>query len=727
MLAVVAAAALLSQFGAQGLKLFTEDGPSLPGDRDAPEPPPSEFIDLLSKSSQPIQPMSWADANLLASQVVADLSMDELLNLAHGSHFSFQKMAPETGFYTGNTEAVPRLGIPALKMQDAGQGFRPTDPAQNGTTTSFPCLLALASTWDETLTGLVASSIAEEFASKGANVMLGPSVNVHRVATNGRNFEYLSGEDPYLGSRLTFKFVEAVQAAGVMATVKHFAFNEQETNRQVQNSVVDERTAWELYYPPFEAAVGAGVGAIMCSYNRVNGSFACESEELLKHVLRDRMKFKGLVMSDWYATHAHSALLRGLDQEMPGTDGSQVGNVISHINLAKIQKLKDPVDALRKAAVNVLTAIYRLRLHERPGCVPPACDAQLHTNAKSERHSLIARAAASHAVVLLKNDGHLLPFHRWRVHSIAISGPAAEPNAAGGLTADYYSGGGSGHVPVGAVQSPRQAIVARAAKAGIKVVNGTAADVCIVVVGATASEGVDRTSLNVEGEPDIEKAAHECNRTVVLMQTPGAVVTPWRERVDSIANLFLGGEETANAWAAMLFGDHTPSGKLPVTFPESMIDVVRPGLGWNVNYSEGLLTAYRSPTVRAAFPFGHGLSYANFEYTDAKAKPKCPWSACAIVTITNPKSSRYPGREVVQAYVHFGNQPREPNLMLRGFHKTGVLKPGQTEKVFFRLDPRDLSVYKPEIGGWVEQRNVTLHIGSSSADIRAVVPLIPKF
>merc|ERR1740138_964001 len=240
------------------------------------------------------------------------MTKEEMFGLVRGVHFSIAG-GPEPGYYTGSIEPIPRLGVPALKMADAGNGFRPTNPGEEGTTTCWPSLLSLASTWSADTVNEIATAIGAEFHGKGANVILGPSLNVHRIARNGRNFEYLSGEDPHLGAVLTKAYVKGVQSQGVMATAKHYAFNEQETNRMAEDSQVDERTAWELYYPPFQAAVDAGIGGIMCSYNKVNGTYASANSNLLVRDLREKMGFKGLVMSDWMATHSPRAIENGLD------------------------------------------------------------------------------------------------------------------------------------------------------------------------------------------------------------------------------------------------------------------------------------------------------------------------------------------------------------------------------------------------------------------------------
>lgn len=665
-------------------------------------------------------PRTWLEARNMANGKVRRMREEELHSLVRGSHFSVSSLSPEKGFYAGNTPAIPRLRIPALKMHDAGQGFR-TDPEQAGTTTSFPCGLALAATWDLAIVRRTAAAIAQEFVGKGANVMLGTSISVHRVQLSGRNFESLAGEDPYLGSVMAFNYILGAQGQGVMTTVKHFAFSHQETNRTMQDSVVDDRTAWELYYPPFQAAIAAGAGAIMCSLNRVNGIHACENSDLLERDLKGKMRFPGFVMSEWYGTHNATAYQSGLDQDMPG--GSDlVSNLISVTTPEKVAKLPHSLNTLRKAAANILTSIYRLRLDTNPGCKPPACNAELASNQRTAAHSWVAREAATNSIILLKNEGSVLPLERAKAPTIAVFGVAADAKPA--LRGeDYYAGGGSGHVPLLNVTTPLQAIRKRASEAGIRIVDDLkSASVCVVIVAATSGEGVDRKTLRVDGKSDILTASKSCNKTVVLMQTPGAVLTKWRWKVAAIANLFLGGEETANAWAAAVFGDVSPSGKLPIALPEDFTDIVQPSPDV-VQYSEHLETSYRSPKVKAAYPFGHGLSYASFEL-DVPRQDIC-WSKlpCLKVNVTN-NHTKYSGREVVQAYIHFRPELGLPRLMLKAFAKTGVLKPGGREEVWVLFnDQPAASAYDPKLGRRVLQPHSEVHVGVSSADIRYKITL----
>jgi len=682
-----------------------------------------------ASAAEQLQLLPWAEAELKATKVEAQLTQEERLALLAGGGGNPAVL----GYYVGNTVAVPRLGIPALKMQDASAGFRPTNPHEEGTTTCWPSMLTLASTWDEEVVGRVASAIAREFRGKGSNVILGPGVNVHRTARGGRNFEYLSGEDPYLGSRLASAYVRAVQSLGVMATVKHFAFNEQETARRDESSNVDVTTAWELYYPPFEAALKAGAGAVMCAYNRVNGVYSCENEDLLRRDLKGTMGFAGFVMSDWTATHSTRAVVKGLDLEMPTPDFFRSERL-------KTLGSKDQ-EALHEAARRILTSIYHLRLDEHKGCELP-CVEERKSNQRTEAHLELAAQAAAAGVVLLKNDGVLpLGSGHVNVRRLAVVGPAAaaadNPDTWQGSP---YAGGGSGHVVAPEVSSPLRAIRTRADRAGISVVvpnasasaadpraaaeAATRADVVVVVASATAAEGADRATLTLDQSADaIIFAVSKVRPTVVLLQVPGAVLTPWRGSAAAVACLFLGGEQTGRAWASLLFGDAEPRGRLPLAMPASDADTIVPippqgPTDLDLDYKERLFTSYRNPSLRAAFPFGHGLAFTRFSFGEPRSwSDGCLAAACVRLTVSNVGQRR--GSEVAQAYVSLGQG--KPKLALRGFRRTRELSPGEEEELLFSFTARDLSTYNAQAGRWQQKEHADVHVGPSSGDIRHVL------
>lgn len=678
----------------------------------------------------------WEEARAAAKSVASKLANEELYDLVRGSHFAWYG-SPDPGYYVGNTPAIPRFRIPALKMQDAAQGFRATEVGTAGTTTSFPSMLALASTWDEDMVRLVASALGTEYKGKGANCILGPSINVHRAAAGGRNFEYLSGEDGHLGAKLTAAYVKGVQDQGIIATAKHFAFNEQETNRMSMDARMSERSQEELYYLPFRAAAEAGVGAVMCAYNKVNGTYACQNSEILTADLRGKMGFSGFVMSDWTAMHSKDALHAGLDQEQPGM--IKKVPVVGEVGVLADSVIKTlDRSVVENAAVHVLTAIFRLRLDQDMGCTPPNCTQELMSDqtkatTRGERHEDIALRAATSSIVLLKNGNSLLPLDKGKVHRIAVVG-----NASADETHRTFVGKGSGFVqPDSSAKTPLQAIEEKAAKAGMQVLKPEGAsveeaaslaqsvDAVVVVVGTDASEGVDRSSLGLGDTSEaMIKAVAAHAPTIVLLQIPGAVLMPWREEVAAIACQFMGGVATGAAWASVLFGDAAPRGRLPVMMPETSADVIPVGQDEEVVYSEGLLTSYRSPTFRAAFPFGHGLAFTSFEYSGPHRLHKdCGVAVCVAVLVKNV--GQRSGEELVQAYVHFpdpvgGDEAwiqATPDIMLKAFRRTKVLHPGESQTVRFDFSASDMKLFCSE-RGWVAQQKIEVRFGASSKDIR---------
>jgi len=507
-----------------------------------------------------------------------------------------------------------------------------------------------------------------------------------------------------------------------------------ETNRFEYNVNVDKRTAWELYYPPFQAAVEEGVCAFMCAYNRVNGTHSCTSDGILLNDLKEAMGFRGFVQSDWGATYGYGrAIEHGLDQDMPGNDNLFTDELLKTLRPS----------AVNEAARRILAAMYRMRLDEKPWCTPPNCISERLSDQHTPSHRLLAQSVASKAVVLLKNDG-ILPLQKEHVSRVAVLGPAADARCSVtetdmGKCMNYF-GGGSGSVIPGSAVTPLQGITERARTEGISIVPcsdfksvtasvnaAVMADVVVVVGAISATEFVDRDVFHKElmmadDVDSIISTVSAYKPTIVLMQTPGAVIMPWLDKVKAVANLFLAGEATGVAWASLLFGDVSPEGKLTVQFPKSLKDTIRNTYDRHFEYREGLFTSYRNPFMEYAFPFGHGLSFTNFNYdTPQIVKATCAVEVCASLTITNVGSR--PGAEVAQAYLEFETAANTPKRILRGFYKTRVLKPGESQPAFFNFTARDLSVYSVETARWEVQSLAKAHIGASSADIRHVLPL----
>lgn len=687
------------------------------------------------------EPSPAARARALVGQMNAT-EMMVLLNGIWGLGWG-----PPTHPYVGNVPAIPRLGIPWLSLQDGPQGYRDGRYGHYanspGTATQWPSGLAIAATWDPSLAGEWGTAMGTEFRRKGANVQLGPGLNVARVPWGGRNFEYLSGEDPRLGATMVRPVVEAIQRQGVIATAKHFLLNNQEDHRGNMSSNVDERTLVELYLPPFEAAVEAGVGAVMCGYNRINGRWACEDPTTLG-LLKGALGFQGWVMSDWGATHSTVASVRaGLDQEMPG------GQYYTREQLqAALADGAIGIEAVSTMARRVVTSMYGARLIDdgAHGPTPRPPRGAPGANVTSIEHHALAARLASAGAVLLQNRRGVLPLSASA--SIAIVGPAANceapvpsfgfawPPTAGCLN----SGGGSGSVVAAHVDSIVAAI-ARTARE-VRYSNGSdvrsastmaaAADAAVVVVGTTSCEGTDRphTGLPSEQLRYLHAVAASQPRTIVLLMAPGAVnVGGWASAVAAVACFFLPGQAQGAAVASLLYGSTTFSGRLPVTMPARENEMgLRPSQypgtphadGLQTNYSEGLLVGYRwyhTHGVSPGFCFGHGLSYTTWQYGPLHATP-----SLASFTLTNTGSRA--GAEVAQLYITFPDAAAEPPRQLRAFEKL-TLRPGESTRVSLRLVQRDFAVWDAQQHSWTGVIGVyELGVGASSCDIRATTKLV---
>jgi beta-glucosidase len=451
---------------------------------------------------------------------------------------------------------------------------------------------------------------------------------------------------------------------------------------------------------------------------------------ILQHDLKEVMGFQGFVVSDWMATHSTQSIERGLDMEMPR--GHWFTNDRLSGNASWV--------AVLKAAIRVLTSMFHLRLDEERGCEPP-CHAERKSNQRTAKHLELARESARDAIVLLKNDHYddgwqspILPISPRRVKTLAVIGWAAnQTDVQNPWKGSPYAGGGSAHVVAPSVITPLDGIKQRGRSKGITVTDcntgnlppiqiAEQSDVVVVVATALTAEGWDRRSISLNPKTNqliFDAAAKK--PTIVLLQTSGAVLTPWRHQVKAIANLFHGGEQTGTAWADVLFGDASPVGKLPITYPASLRDTIEPSTGKEAAYVEGLFSSYRSPAMNAAFPFGHGMSYTVFKYSNARLdySESCRDVVCIRYEVTNEGDR--PGAEVPQAYLRFFEVPvKVPRLVLLNFQKTRVLQPGEVHKGRFAFTERDLCIYR--VGdGWVRPFGIEVWIGASSKDIRQKV------
>jgi len=655
----------------------------------------SDATEAAGAGDKAMRPLLWLPAHRAGKYVADHLSATAVDIMTHATNGS-----AVTKYYTGNLPPVPEYGIPALKMMYAvpGVGARTLDEASR--VTDFPCFLALASSWDKKLVSEVATASAEEFKALGANVMLGPVLNVHRSIQHALDWDTLSGEDPTLGSVLGKAWISAAQDKGVMVVPRALGLTEQSPLHLLGSK--SNATIWDIYYPPFQAAVDTGVGGIMCAAREENGLWACRDSALINRDLRGIMGFKGVVISDLGGAMDNfayeSSFERGLDVSL---SSPQV--------LAATDKSKE---AMTRGVEMLVSAYTHMNNAGMAGCTPPDCESELAANARSQAHSAVAKAAAASAVVLLKNAKNLLPLLNSQ-KLLAISGPAAF--AAGSQTSeDYYSGVNEGHIPRTDYIPPFDAIKAKATSLGFKVTTSIkGADICIVIGGAANHE--EHWHLDQESVTAIDAAAATCPKTVVLLQINGAVLTPWEGKVTSIMSMFHAGEETGNAWALTLFGDVTPSGKLPISFPKS----AQQRQDW---WNEGI-PSYWSPSSEftPAFEFGFGLSYTKFEYTKVVEKPGCLLNLCLMVHVSNAGS--YAGAEVVQVYLKLADGEGHPTV-LRGFEKTKLLNPGEEDKVWFEFSYHDLSLYRDVNGqamkglSWKAQKSIKVLVGSSSLDIR---------
>jgi len=664
------------------------------GEKHAAPEPPAPFT--------PVEVMPWKEAKKLASDLVLfKLSDEEKVSLLHGTDGSGGRH-----HYVGETGGIAAHGIPVLRMQDGPSGFRPTSPGEEGTTTQWPSMLALAATWDEELVESVGQAVGREFRGKGANALLGPDLNVVRSPRGGRNFDFLPGEDPHLGARLAPRYIRGVQSQGVMAVAKGFAFAGQESGKSSMDAAVDSQTAWEVHYPPFVAAVDAGVSAIMCAGNKVDGDYACENANLLKRDLKEAMGFEGFVMSSWLGTRSAEAIDAGLDMEMPTARWFTEEHLLGGDD-------GDHSMSVNEAAVRVVASIYHARLHEQRQCEAP-CGAERRSNQRGSQgfaHMDVALDAARKSIVLLKNDG-ILPLRSAEIGTVAVLGWAAGAHDVKNFAlGSPYGGGGSSHVVSPELLTPLMSAKVHGLINGTKVLHyggfdmseaksiASQADVVIVFAAALSREGADRPHLNLGwGADHLIESVAPLKPTVVLMQAPGAVLTPWRDRVSAVATMFLGGEKTADAWTDVIFGEVAPTGKLPITFPASETDVL---------------------DSEAAFPFGHGLTYTTFEHRRPKLLNP---SDCEVLRLLVPvhNTGAFDGESVVQAYVNFTGSERSLPLMLKGFIRTGNISKSKVHEVLISFTERDVSLFKADVG-FVQESTFEVHLGASSADIAHVV------
>ena len=689
-----------------------------------------------------------------------------------------EKAAMLSGSGWMESAPIDRLGIPAIKMADGPMGVRNWSGSSAVTNsanapkvlaTSFPSGVAMAATWDTRLVEREGQAIGQEVKAMGRDMILGPTVNINRVPLWGRNFEGY-GEDPYLSARLGVAYIKGVQGEGVIPSLKHFAANNEEFERHRIDAHIDDRTLHEIYLPAFKAAVEeAHVWVVMSAYNKLNGVHCAEDSTLLTDILRKEFGFKGFVVSDWGSTYSTAPTVNaGMDLEMPGgaamkswfatgqpeAAGNGAGWLTKDKVLAEVKAGQITEATLDNAVSRILRVIFESGLfdHPHPG------GGQVDT----PEQKAVAFNGATEGIVLLRNDGALLPLDPAKTHSIAVIGP----NAAVART----GGGGSSLVKPKYAIAPLDGIRERAGNAirvtyelGVGIEGedqkldtpearakmleaassaASQADVAVVVVGRSAkleSEGYDVKTMDLPvGQDELIEAVEKANpHTIVVLNSGDPVtMTKWLDKTPALLDMWYGGQEGGHALASILFGDANPSGKLPVTMPKRFEQSPAfrhyPGENLEVDYAEGIYVGYRyfdTKNVEPAFPFGFGLSYSKFEYSDLKVEHSIRSAITSTtegdrVTVKVKNTGPRDGAEVVELYVHDGHSKIDrPVHELKGFERV-ELKAGESRQVQFDLDRNALSYWSPEKKDWVaDPGTFEVQVGASSRDIRLRAPL----
>ena len=691
---------------------------------------------------------AWRDRSLSpdarADAIVRAMTLDEKIQLLHGPlGFAYAGRPAPAGARggAGFIAAVPRLGIPALQLNDGPLGVRNIVGGPDGRATAFPSAQALAAGFDPELAYESGRIMGREARDRGFNVLLAGGVGVERDAWNGRNFEYL-GEDPVLAGRIVTAQIRGIQSQGVVSTIKHLVANTQETDRHYVDMVADERSLREIDLLPFEMAVKeSGVGSAMCAYNKVNGVYACESAHLLNDILRSEWGFKGWVISDWGATHSTAqAANAGLDQEFYEERyfASALKTAVEKGDVSEAR-----IDDMVRRILRSLAATGAL---DRTESVQPV---------DAATGLAVAQRVAESGIVLLQNRDGLLPLRPDRLKKIAVIGRRADVGVlAGGGSSCVESIGGVtvDDTPPGTVDelilfsstvwhhsSPLKAIAAVAPSAKVEFASGddveaavrlaASSDVAIVFAWQSRTEGQDLRSLSLPAGQDelIRKMAAANPRTVVVLQTGGAVLTPWAQQVGAILEAWYPGNRGAEAIANILFGRVNPSGRLPISFPRTEADLPRPHPPESranptkpesppahppvVKLSEGLAVGYRwydSRGKEPAYEFGFGLSYTTFAYSNLAVNPDLS------VTFDLANTGKREGVEVVQLYLEFPPSAGEPSKRLAGWARV-KLAPGERRRVSIGPDPYALAAWNTGDNAWQRPAGrYRVHVGASS-------------
>ena len=697
---------------------------------------------VLGSASLTVKAQTDAATEAKISKLIKKMTLEEKVGMIHAS----------SSFTSGG---VKRLGIPELTMSDGPHGVRVEHgrgwdvvPGADDAGTYLPTGNTLAATWNPQLGYAFGTVMGSEAKYRGKDVILGPGINIIRTPLNGRNFEYLS-EDPYLISKMAVGYIKGVQDQGISACVKHFAANNQETNRSSVDVEMSERALREIYLPGFKAAITIGkVNTLMGAYNKFRGQFCTENAYLINTILKGEWGFKGAVISDWGAVHnTQEALNNGCDIEM-GTDLSMLPNpdynkfFMADPALAMVKGGQVPVSVIDNKVRRILRVMFKT--HMMGGKRTPGAY-------NTPAHQQAALKIAEEGIVLLKNEEHILPLSKSQVKTIAVIGENASRENA--------FGGGSSQVKAKYEITPLQGLknlvgsnvqlnyaqgykIARGQKADDELIKeavdaASKADIAIIVGGYTHgydynvwgdnaydAEDVDKPSMDLPfGQDELIRAVLKANpkTIVILMGGGGADMSRWVDKTPAIIQAFYPGMEGGNALAKILFGQVNPSGKLPMTLPKKLKDVPAeklgeyPGKDGVVHYNDDIFVGYRyydTYAVAPQFAFGHGLSYTSFKYDALTVNGN-------TITLSLKNTGKVTGGEVVQLYVSKQNAAvKRPVKELKAFQKV-FLKPGETKQVTLQLADDAYKYYNEQKKKWViEPGKYDILVGSSSRDLR---------
>lgn len=731
-----------------------------------------------------------------AKETVGKMTLEQKAELVVGNGFRMPGMksnGPTIGETqekvpgaAGTTHGFPGLKIPSIVLSDGPAGVR-ISPYRNGDSsksyfaTAWPVATLLASSWDTALVKKMGVAFGSEVRDYGIDVILGPALNIHRNPLGGRNFEYFS-EDPLIAGNMTAALVNGIQSNKVGTSIKHFAANNQETNRNTVNTIVSERALREIYLRGFEIAVKKSQPwTVMSSYNKVNGTYTSEDYDLLTTILRKEWGFKGMVMTDWFGGKDPVAQMKaGNDLLMPGTS-AQSKAIVDAVKSGKLDE-----NILDQNAERVLELIFK---------TPSYHNYKFSDKPDLKKDAQISRNMAADGMVLLKNKNNALPLST-TIHNVALFGINGYELIAGGTgsgsvnkaytvaldqglsNAGYNVDGDLKNVYTNYINDentkhPKQTMMEQFMHprgpmaeyvADNDLINKEVAktDVAIISIGRNAGEGRDRKLEDDYNLSDTEKALiknvtdiyHAQNKKVIVVLNIGGVieVASWRDNPDAILLAWQPGLEGGNAITDLLSGKVNPSGKLAVTFPVKYDDVPSaksfPGKEFpeqatnggmfgmksipaEVTYDEGIYVGYRyynTFNVKPAYEFGYGLSYTHFSYSNLKLSHSV-FNGKIMATLTIKNTGKVAGKEVVELYISApSKEMKKPSEELKGFAKTNLLNPGESQNITFTINARDLASFDTNSASWIaEEGNYTVKIGASSTDIKQTATFkLPK-